>query len=240
MRLAVFGASGRMGQAVVRLAEVAGHDVVFRATAETENLHAFATTQAEVAIDFSHASAFVPVARACAAAKVPLVSGTTGFGAEGEAVLEEVAAAIPVLWEPNMSVGVFVLSALVREAAARLGSTFDIEIVEAHHKHKLDAPSGTALRLAESARVSRPELVATYGRHGSKAAREPNELGIHAVRGGSVVGDHTVGFHGDSERLELAHRAESRDVFASGALRAASWLCGRAAGRYGLADVLAI
>lgn len=237
MRLAVFGASGRMGAAVIRLAEAAGHTVVFQAAAETNALQALPA--ADVAIDFSHASAFEHVASACVASGLALVSGTTGFGGAAQAALAEAARSIPVLWEPNLSVGVFVLTTLVREAALRLGPSFDVELVETHHKHKLDAPSGTALRLAESVHSAR-ELQLTFGRHGARAQRQPTELGIHAVRGGSVVGDHTVSFLGDSERVELTHRADSRDVFAQGALRAAEWLVGKPAGRYGLGDVLAI
>lgn len=239
LRLAVFGETGRMGRAVVRLAEAAGHTVVFRASADTGNVHGLAESGAMVAIDFSHASAFAAIARACVESGVALVSGTTGFEAEGEAALAEAARSVAVLWEPNMSIGVFVLGALVREATRRLGEGFDVEIVETHHKHKLDAPSGTALRLAESVRAVRA-LAPRHGRHGASARRGADELGMHAVRGGSVVGDHTVSFFGESERLELSHRAESRDVFASGALRAASWLAGKPAGRYGLADVLSL
>lgn len=237
MRLVVFGASGRMGAAVIRLATAAGHTVVFEVSAAAGTLHAL--PEADVAVDFSHASAFESVASACVSAGLPLVSGTTGFGDAAQAALTDAARSIPVLWEPNMSVGVFVLTALVREAALRLGPTFDVELVEAHHKHKLDAPSGTALRLVESVRSAR-ELRPTFGRHGAQARRAATEIGVHAVRGGSVVGDHTVSFLGESERVELTHRAESRDVFAQGALRAAAWLVGKPAGRYGLGDVLAI
>ncbi len=232
MRIAVFGASGRMGMAVVRIAEAAGHAIVPSAAL------AAAAAPADVAIDFSHASAIASVTQVCVAAGVPLVSGTTGFDAAGEAALDAAARDIAVLWEPNMSVGVHVLTALVREAARRLGPGFDVEIVEAHHKHKLDAPSGTALRLANSVQSAR-DLELVFGRHGARAARAPSELGMHAIRGGSIVGDHSVGFYGESERLELSHRAENRDVFARGALRAAEWLIGKRAGRYGLGDVLA-
>lgn len=239
MRLAVFGESGRMGRAVVRLAEQDGHDVVFRASA-TDDHRLLHDAGADVAIDFSHAGAFVDVVRACASAGVPLVSGTTGIGDSDQTALADAARSIPILWEPNMSIGVFVLSALVREATLRLGPSFDVEIVEAHHKNKLDAPSGTALRLAEAVRSARSELTPSFGRHGGSSQRLPTELGMHAVRGGSVVGDHSVGFYGESERLELSHHAETRDVFARGALRAAVWLVGKKPGRYGLGDVLAL
>lgn len=239
MRLGIFGASGRMGRAVQRLALEGGHDIVFR-HAEGEVAAALREANANVVVDFSHGSAFAACVEACIDANVALVSGTTGFGEAGHAALTRAATHIPILWEPNMSIGVLVLSALVREAAARLGAEFDIEIVEAHHKNKLDAPSGTALRLADAARDARPELTLTHGRHGAAEKRAAHELGMHAVRGGSVVGDHTVGFYGASERLALSHHAESRDVFASGALRAAGWLVGRAPGRYRLSDVLGL
>jgi 4-hydroxy-tetrahydrodipicolinate reductase len=145
---------------------------------------------------------------------------------------------MPVLWEPNMSVGVHVLGRLVREAIAALGEGFDVEIVEAHHRKKVDAPSGTALRLAELAMEAAHGGGLRHGREGRPGERPRGEIGMHALRGGDVVGDHTVHFLGDGERLELTHRATSRDVFAHGALRAAAWLAGKPRGRYTLADVL--
>ena len=139
-----------------------------------------------------------------------------------------------------MSLGVFVLSWLSERAAALLGAEFDVEIVEVHHRRKADAPSGTALRLAASVREARQELSLVHGREGKPGARDGGELGMHAVRGGDVIGDHSVHFLGDGERLELTHRATSRDLFAKGALRAAEYLAHKPAGRYGLSDVLGL
>ncbi len=262
--LAVIGASGRMGLAVVRLAERAGFVVVCAVAAHqtgrdvgelagigrlgvevTADVRAVGASQARVAIDFSQAALLCELAPVCARAGVALVSGTTGLGAEEDAALAAAATHVPVLWEPNMSVGVHVLGAVVRRAIALLGLEYDAEIVETHHARKVDAPSGTALRLADQVIGARAELAAesrlVHGRHtapGERAPREPSEVGLHAVRGGDVIGDHTVHLLGAGERLELTHRATSRDLFAQGALRAARWMVGRAPGRIRLAEVL--
>lgn len=259
--LAVVGASGRMGRAVVRLAEGAGFHVVAAiandlggtdagelagvgkiGVAVTSDLGAIAASGAKVAIDFSHPAALADIAAACANAGVALVSGTTGLDDAGKKALDSASTNVPVLWEPNMSVGIFVLSAVVKKAVELLGLGFDVEVVEAHHKHKADAPSGTALRLAEVAVAARKSLGAEstlkHGREGKKATRAIDEVGMHAVRGGDVIGDHEVHLLGNGERLELTHKATSRELFAQGALRAASWMVGKPAGRVSLADVL--
>jgi 4-hydroxy-tetrahydrodipicolinate reductase len=196
-------------------------------------------TGADVAIDFSSPAGTTALLDSAVRAGVAVVSGTTGLAGDTIAALDRAATRIPVLWEPNMSIGVHVLGALVRQAAAALGPGFDIEIVEAHHRMKVDAPSGTALRLAEHAEAGRADVTSrAHGREGRPGARPASEIGMHAVRGGDVIGDHSVHFLGIGERLELVHRATSRDVFAHGALRAARWIAGRPAGRYTLADVL--
>lgn len=259
--LAVVGASGRMGRAVVRLAEGAGFRVVAAIATEavgtdagelagvgklgvvvTSDLSAIGASGAAVAIDFSHPGALTLVAEACAGAGVALVCGTTGLDESGKKALDAAATKVPVLWEPNMSVGVFVLSAVVKKAVELLGLGFDVEVVEAHHNRKADSPSGTALRLAEVAIAARKGLGAAsrlqHGRDGKKATRAIDEVGMHAVRGGDVIGDHEVHLLGNGERLELTHRATSRELFAQGALRAASHLVGKPAGRFSLADVL--
>jgi len=259
MRLAVVGASGRMGCAVVRLASAEGVAVacaiaiteVGRDAGElagigpigvpiADDIAGVGQMRADVVIDFSSPSATLKLAPIAAAAGCALVSGTTGLGDDGRAALRLAADRIPVLWEPNMSVGVHLLSELVARAAAAL-ALWDVEIVETHHRAKGDAPSGTALRLAEvaqSARSAATRLV--HGRHGKTGERGSGEIGIHAVRGGDIVGDHAVHLLGPGERLELVHTATSRDVFAHGALRAARWIAGRPPGRYGLQDVLAL
>jgi 4-hydroxy-tetrahydrodipicolinate reductase len=193
---------------------------------------------ADVAIDFSAASAIVPLCRAVKRARVPLVSGTTGLDEAAQAALNDAATVIPVLWAPNMSLGVELLARLARLAVEALGDEYDVEIVETHHRQKTDAPSGTALRLAEAVRQARPDLGLKNGRDTASGPRKKGELGVMALRGGDVIGDHTVHLLGPSERIELTHRATERDLFARGALRAARWLAGKKPGRYALGDLL--
>jgi 4-hydroxy-tetrahydrodipicolinate reductase len=190
---------------------------------------------ADVVIDFSLPAALTELARHAARQGIALVSGTTGL--TDASVLDEAARKVPVVWAPNMSLGIQVLSEIVAEAARRLGPGFDVEITEVHHRKKIDAPSGTALRLADALREVRA-LSPVTGRTGNVGARAEDELGIFALRGGDVIGDHTVHLLGPGERLELTHRATSRDVFAQGALRAARWATLQPPGRYSLADVL--
>ena len=258
MRLAVVGASGRMGRAVVRLAHAEGVEIVCavgstdigRDVGELAGVGAFGTcvvdglaaiehARAEVVVDFSAPGATLALAPIAAAAGSALVSGTTGLGDDAREALDRAASRVPVLWEPNMSLGVHVLTELVSRAASALAD-WDAEIVETHHRAKVDAPSGTALRLADTVLRARPAATRlVHGREGKSGAREAGEIGMHALRGGDVVGDHAVHLLGGGERLELVHRATSRDVFAHGALRAAQWILGRPPGRYTLRDVLA-
>ena len=258
MKLAVVGANGRMGRAVVSLAVESGIEIVAAIGASDvgrdvgelaglsrsgvlveSNLARIQKMRAECIIDFSTASLMPAITDVAVAANAALVSGTTGLGDAEMRALEKAQSRVPVLWEPNMSVGIFVLSALVAEAVKMLGAGFDLEIVEAHHKMKADAPSGTAMRLAEVAKRARGAGDLVFGRDGKKGARKTSEIGVLAVRGGDVIGDHTVHFLANGERLELTHRATSRELFAAGALRAASWIAGKTPGRYTLADVLA-
>ena len=261
MKLAVVGAVGRMGTTVLRLAraegdvtivgacDAPGSSHVGRDVGEVASLGAFgvaisadvdaALLGADACIDFSTPAATLSVAKAVARAKCAWVCGTTGLDAAAERLFDQAAASAPVLWAPNMSVGVEVLAALVREAVARLGLGYDVEIVETHHRKKADAPSGTAKRLAEAAREARAGLRAVHGREGLAATRAADEMAILALRGGDVIGDHTVHLLGDGERLELTHRATSRDLFAHGALRAARFLAKKPPGRYTMRDVLA-
>jgi 4-hydroxy-tetrahydrodipicolinate reductase len=257
VKLAVVGASGRMGRAVVRLAsqEKLAEIVLAVAAHETgrdagelageralgvpveSSLAGLARSGAEVIIDFSSADTCAQVARAAADAGVALVSGTTGIDDQARAALDEAARRIPLVWEANMSVGVQVLRALVQQAARALGPDFHAEIVEVHHAAKVDAPSGTALMLAEALRGDESGAL-VHGRQGRPGPRASAELGMHAVRGGDVIGDHTVHFLGPGERLELTHRATNRDLFARGALRAAAAIVGRAPGRYRLGSLV--
>jgi 4-hydroxy-tetrahydrodipicolinate reductase len=260
VKLALHGVTGRMGLAIVRLAHAAGYSIVGGAAAPGDPAvgrdvgelagvgvlgvavspdAASALLGAEVVIDFSTASAVPALAGLAARAGVALVSGTTGLDAAGEGALERAAASVPVLWAPNTSLGVQVLAELVEQAVRRLGAAFDVEILEVHHRRKIDAPSGTALRLARAAKAGRGELEEVHARDGHVGARKDKELGVVAVRGGDVVGDHTVFLLGSGERLELTHRASSRELFAQGALAAARFVCGKPPGRYAFKDVLA-
>jgi 4-hydroxy-tetrahydrodipicolinate reductase len=198
---------------------------------------------ADVVIDFTIPEASVAHAALCAERGVALVIGSTGFSAEARAKVEAAARRIPVILSPNMSVGVNVLFELVRQAARALGDAYDVEIVEIHHKHKRDAPSGTAVRLGEVAAEAlgrAPADALCFTRRGITGERPPWQVGVQTLRGGDVVGEHTVMFCGEGERVELIHRATSRTQFASGAVRAAAWLAGKPAGSYDMADVLGL
>jgi 4-hydroxy-tetrahydrodipicolinate reductase len=247
-----------MGRSVVRLARGAGIDVVCAVgatdigrdvgelagiggigTPVVDGLAPIESTRADVIIDFSAPAVLQSLAPLAASLGIPLVTGTTGLGEDEVAALDRAAQRVALLWEPNMSLGVHVLSRLVAQAVAALAD-FDIEIVETHHRAKVDAPSGTALRLAESAQRARDANTRlVHGRKGMPGARAAEEIGMHALRGGDVVGDHVVYLMGTGERLELVHRATTRELFAAGALRAAGWIVGRPPGRYTLGDVIA-
>lgn len=264
VRVAVAGACGRMGRLVLEQV-LAADDVVLAGALDRPGSPelgadagalvgrpigvrisadpAVALADAEVVIDFSSPAATRDVLQAAAAQGVACVVGTTGFDAAGLSLLDATAARVPVVAAPNMSLGVQVLAHLLREALGLLGDDFDIEVVEAHHREKRDAPSGTALRLVQVAAKARSrsmERDVKHGRRGASAKREPTEIGVHAVRGGDIVGDHTVILAGMGERIELTHRATSRAVFAAGALRAARWVVTQPPGRYSIGDVLEI
>jgi len=260
MKLALHGATGRMGRAITQIAHAAGDIQIVGAAAapsdpaQGRDLGEFAGTGAlgvavtadvasallgaDVVIDFSTASAVKPLLALAARSKVAIVSGTTNLSADTLAALDRAAESVPVLWAPNMSLGVQVLTELVEQALRRLGPGFDAEIVEIHHRRKVDAPSGTAKRLADAVRKVRPGARELHGRDGEVGARTDEELAVLGVRGGDVIGDHTVFLLGSGERLELVHRASSREVFAHGAVRAARFVSGQPAGRYTFPDVL--
>ncbi len=261
VRVVLSGASGRMGRTLASLtAEQSGVEVVGGVDREAGEERAcdigcpvLATPEeagellasADVVVDFSAPEFLARLVRAQRAALEgkALVVGTTGLGAEEQALLNEAARSAAVLVAANFSVGVNLLSALVEEAARVLGTAYDVEIVEAHHRRKADAPSGTALELGRAAaRGHGAELdsVRRDGRSGRPGERPAGEIGLHAVRGGDVVGEHRVLFLGDRERLELAHLAQDRALFAEGALRAARWIAGKPAGAYTMRDVLGL
>lgn len=252
--IGIFGARGRMGQAIAQIAAdqglaiaggtdaQAGGSIGTQGAAITADPAGLAAT-ADILIDFSTPVALQAHLDACVAAGKPLVIGTTGLEPAHHAAIDAAARSIPVLQTGNTSLGVNLLAALVREAAARLGDDWDIEIVEMHHRHKVDAPSGTALLLGQAAAEGRDIDLAPHsarGRDGITGARKAGDIGFAALRGGSVAGDHMVILASDGERIELGHRAESRVIFARGAVKAAQWLSGKAPGRYSMADVLGL
>ncbi|MGF7147129.1 4-hydroxy-tetrahydrodipicolinate reductase [Sphingomonas zeicaulis] len=239
--IGIIGSAGRMGRAIAAAADEAGVSVAGGIDAGGDV--AALTDTADLLIDFSVPAALEATLAAAVAAKTPLLIGTTGLEPAHHAAIDRAAAAIPVLQTGNTSLGVTLLAALVRDAAARLGPDWDIEIVEMHHRHKVDAPSGTALLLGQAAAAGRNEelaAVADRGRDGIIGARREGAIGFAALRGGSVAGDHQVIFASEGERIELGHRAESRAIFARGAIKGASWLLGRPAGRYTMNDVLGL
>jgi len=200
-------------------------------------------SQSDVCIDFSFHEAVSANVSHAAQSGVAVVLGTTGLTQEATAAVHAAAESVPIVWAPNMSMGVNVLLSMVEQSARALGLDYDAEIVEVHHRHKKDAPSGTALALAEQLAQGRNqdlEQVACYGRNGIIGERPRGEIGIHAVRSGDVVGEHTVSFATDGERIELVHRASSRDIFAMGALRAALWVHGKHPALYDMKDVLGL
>jgi 4-hydroxy-tetrahydrodipicolinate reductase len=249
-RVVVTGIAGRMGSTLARMIRAAPDLELVAGTerAPVEGLGIPVATRledalarAQVVIDFSTPEASLHHAQVCAAAGLPLVIGTTGLSGAGQQALAEAARRAPIVSAPNMSVGVNLFIELAAQLARRLGDDFDVEVLEVHHRHKQDAPSGTALRLAEEllqALGRSPDHLRT-SRVGQVGERPHQEVGVQALRGGDVVGEHTVFFFGEGERVELTHRATSRDHFARGALRAARWVVGRPPGLYGMGDVLA-
>ena len=260
--VAVNGAAGRMGCTLVRFIsedpslklvgalEAPGHPRLGQDAGVVAGVGALGvlvatelSVNADVVIDFSLPEGTVRCAKLCAQSGMAMVAGTTGLDDAQLAKLRETARAVPVVFAPNMSVGVNLLMRLVGDVAKALGDAYDIEIVEMHHRFKKDAPSGTALGLAQAiAKATGRDLKSdgVFGRAGAVGARKSREIGIHAVRGGDVVGDHTVTFATLGERVELSHKAGSRDTFARGALRAARFVVGRKPGLYSMADVLGL
>ncbi len=265
LRIALLGATGRMGLAIARLIP-ASHGLSLAAAVArpgsaglgrdlgelagigalgvtVESSLADAVARADVLVDFSSPDALGEALRCCRGFQRALVTGTTGCSGEQLDALREAGAEIPILAAANMSAGVTLLAHLVEQAAAVLGPEYDVEILEAHHRHKADAPSGTALRLGEAVAAGRGVALdehALYGRHGQTGERVRGAIGFASLRGGDIVGDHTVMLAGPGERIELSHRASDRALFARGALRAARWLRGKPPGLYDMKDVLGL
>lgn len=240
-RIGIIGSAGRMGQALVDAIAAAG-EVYAGGVDKGDDLAALAASS-DVLVDFSAPGALEGNLDAAIAAGVPIVVGTTGLEERHHWLCDHAADSIAVLQTGNTSLGVTLLAHLVREAASRLGEDWDIEIVETHHRMKVDAPSGTALLLGQAAADGRGIDLAAHsarGRDGITGARKVGDIGFAALRGGSVAGDHTVHFLADDERIALSHLAENRRIFARGAVRAAQWLIGRAPGRYTMPQVLGL
>lgn len=265
LNVALFGASGRMGRTLVPLVledsglrlsgalaapddPAIGQDAgvlagAAQAAVAVTSDPARALAHAQVAIDFTLPAASLVHARACLGRSVPIVIGTTGHDPVARAELAKIAGSIPVVMAPNMSLGVNLLFKLAELAARALDETYDAEIFEAHHRYKVDAPSGTALGLGRAVAQGRGtslEKVAVHARHGATGSRPAGAIGFSVLRGGDIVGDHRVVFAGPGEQIELAHHAQDRSGFARGALAAARWVVGRPPGMYSMLDVLGL
>lgn len=264
LRLGIAGAGGRMGRTLVEALQQAGDEVVLAVALEREGSSWLGADAGEVAgvghlgvaiidnvdaaleccdvlIDFTTIEASLAHLEACAGRGIGLVLGTTGFSTDALRRIEDAAGRTAVCRSSNFSTGVNLCFKLLADAARALGDTVDIEIIEAHHRHKVDAPSGTALSMGQvvaEALGRSLETDAVYHRQGQTGARERHEIGFSTIRGGDIVGDHTVLFAADGERIEITHKASSRMAFASGAVRAARWLAGRSTGLYDMQDVL--
>ena len=239
--IGIIGSAGRMGQALA--AAVPDLGATLAGGIDAGGDPATLAHDAAVLIDFSTPAAHARTLAAARAARTPILVGTTGLSTTHHALIDAAASDIAVLQTGNVSLGVTLLAKLVRDAAARLGPEWDIEIAEMHHRHKVDAPSGTALLLGEAAAAGRGITLAeakVADRAGLTGARSEGTIGFASMRGGSVAGDHLVIFAAEGERIEIGHRAENRAIFARGAITAALWLVGKPAGRYGMEQVLGL
>ena len=245
IRITLSGASGRMGLAIRTCATKMPHLHIAHSLDEKTSAvtNEAAVRDCDVVLDFSNHEFTPRIAELCALDKKPLIIGTTGHTPDENGFILSQATVIPIVKATNFSTGVNTLFWLIRRAAEILGPDFDLEVVEMHHRLKKDAPSGTATTLVEilaDVRKLQLQEAIRHGRHGITGERSQNEIGIHAIRGGDVVGDHTVIFANNGERVELVHKASSRDTFANGALRAANWVIGRSPGLYTMHDVLGL
>ncbi len=256
MKVAIAGAGGRMGRTLIE-GVLADPELTLAAALEAPGAAAIgqaagalritadlaALAAVDVLVDFTRPEGTLAHLEACLKLNRRMVIGTTGFGEAQSARIAEAARRIPIVLSPNFAIGVNVVFRLAQTAARALGDAYDVEIVEAHHRHKVDAPSGTALKLGELvAQALGRDLgkVAMHGRHGDTGERPARAIGFHAIRGGDIVGEHTVLFAGPGERVEVTVRSQSRTTYASGALRAAKWLAGQGPGLYDMFDVLGL
>lgn len=244
------GCGGRMGQAIIRATQdsdsariVAGVDINAASVAPACTFPVYTSIdefpdKADVIVDFSHHTALHALLQYATATGTPIVVATTGHTDEERAEMLNAAGKIPIFFSGNMSIGINLLIELCRTASETLGVDFDVEIIEKHHNQKLDAPSGTALMLADAIADTRKDSEYVYDRHSVRKKRESREIGIHSVRGGTIVGEHEVLFSGNQELITLSHMATSREIFANGALRAAIYLDGKSAGMYHMSDLI--
>ena len=241
MKIGIIGSQGRMGQALVDAIAADGH--AYAGGVDKDGDLAALTAASDVLVDFSSPHAVEANLDACVAAGKPIVIGTTGLEERHHFLIDDAARDIAILQTGNTSLGVNMLAALVEQAARQLGADWDIEILEMHHRHKVDAPSGTALLLGEAAAKGRAFHLKDHserGRDGITGARKAGDIGFASLRGGSVAGDHSVILASDNERIELIHRAENRTIFARGAVKAAVWLTPQKPGRYNMQEVLGL
>ena len=263
LRIGITGTAGRMGKTLVQAIQARENMQLSLALEQADNsslgkdagvvagvehLDVPITSQLladtfDVLIDFTLPEATIAHVEQCASAGRPIVIGTTGLTDSQLTVLQQASESIPIVFAPNMSVGVNVCLKLLKTAAEAFGNTVDIEVVEAHHRAKIDAPSGTALKMGEVVADALGRSLkddGVFARHGRTGARERNTIGFSTIRGGDIVGDHTVMFIGDGERVEITHRSNSRMTYASGALRAAAWVVEQPRGLYGMSDILSL
>ena len=240
-RIGIIGSEGRMGHALVRAIAAAGYECA--GGVDKGGDVAGLADHSDALVDFSAPAALDTNLYAAIGAGIPILVGTTGLDDRNHAAIDSAALAIPVLQTGNTSLGVTLLAHLVREAAGRLGPDWDVEVLEMHHRMKVDAPSGTALLLGEAAAEGRGvdfQAARSPARYGHTGAREQGTIGFASLRGGTVAGEHSVILAGAQERLTLSHSAEDRMIFAHGAVRGAAWLIGKPAGRYTMGQVLGL
>ncbi|MDC0430104.1 4-hydroxy-tetrahydrodipicolinate reductase [Candidatus Thioglobus sp.] len=242
IKIAVTGASGRMGQSIIQSIEQSDKTTIGVTLDKGDDLNSV-IDQFDVLVDFTRPEATLDYLAVCIATGKSMVIGTTGFDDAGLQMIKDAGTKIPIVFAPNMSVGVNLSLKLLEMAAKVIGEESDIEIVEAHHRHKVDAPSGTALKMGEvvaNALGRDLSKCAVYGREGIEKPRDRQTIGFSTIRGGDVVGEHTVSFFMEGERVEITHKASSRMTFANGAIRASAWLQGKPAGLYSMQDILDI
>lgn len=244
------GCGGRMGQAIIRACTesnicriVAGVDINASSVGAACEFPVYQSisefpSKADAIVDFSHHTALPSLAEYAQNTNTPLVIATTGHTDEEKEIMRNASQNVAVFFSGNMSIGINLLIELCRKASETLGESFDVEIIEKHHNQKLDAPSGTALMLADAIKDTRKETEYVYDRHSVRKKREVSEIGIHSVRGGTIVGEHEVLFAGTNEVISLSHSAGSREIFATGALRAAAYVAGKSAGLYNMSDLI--